>query len=423
MTSPICIKRLAEKLGRPIGTLIALSHQNDPFSADTPAKRLQAEWFAATYAGFGDAIGVHLRRVHYRIISQEKPIDDYDGVPCINTDEFWDKLCKAAKFARYLKLVDVASFDDRRNPDPIIFLPEDAGEPNIDVKDFDIPAVPEPPELALYADEPPQKYHVELWCEKSSCQDELEIIARRYKLNVQLALGEISLTACHSLVQRAIASGRPVRILYLSDFDPAGQSMPVATARKIEWLIYSQNAELDVQLRPIVLNHEQCVRYRLPRTPIKAAERRAANFEERFDEGATELDALIALHPGELERIVEAEVLRYFDQTLAERFKEEANKTLRQLGAINSEVIAAHAAEIRSLQRRYAKLNEEAEGLFDQISEELEERAKDVPLPVVEAKTLSQPQLRNPAPRSPKPRRHGLRLRPLRLNRFEQRLT
>jgi hypothetical protein len=58
---------------------------------------------------------------------------------------------------------------------------------------------------------------------------------------------------------------------------------------------------------------EQCIEYGLPRTPIKETERRALRFEERFGEGATELDALEALHPGLLREIVLGEVRRYWN--------------------------------------------------------------------------------------------------------------
>jgi hypothetical protein len=122
------VTRLAEELGRSKGSLIALAPHNDPFNVDTPAKRLQAEWFAAIYAEFAGVAGVHLRRVHYRILSQNEPVNDYDGLPYTNTLECWQKLCQAAKYARYLKLVDIASFDDRQNPGPIIYLPVDVAE-------------------------------------------------------------------------------------------------------------------------------------------------------------------------------------------------------------------------------------------------------------------------------------------------------
>ena len=125
----------------------------------------------------------------------------------------------------------------------------------------------------------------------------------RYGINIVTGVGELSLTRCIELVARARASGRPVRILYVSDFDPGGMSMPVAVARKIEFYVRSHDETLDIQVRPVVLTEEQCIEYRLPRIPIKASEHRGAKFEERFGEGMTELDALEALHPGELQRI------------------------------------------------------------------------------------------------------------------------
>jgi hypothetical protein len=75
--------------------------------------------------------------------------------------------------------------------------------------------------------------------------------------------------------------------------------MPVAMARKIEHNLRTNAPDLDIQVRVVLLTKEQCEEYRLPRSPIKESERRAARFEERFGEGTTELDALEALHPGE----------------------------------------------------------------------------------------------------------------------------
>jgi hypothetical protein len=102
------------------------------------------------------------------------------------------------------------------------------------------------------------------------------------------------------------------------------------------------NPELDIQVRPIVLTHEQCVAYELPRTPIKDTERRAAKFEERFGEGATELDALEALHPGQLQRIVETEVARYYDATLDERWRVAKSAVETELYRIRQEVWDNH---------------------------------------------------------------------------------
>jgi hypothetical protein len=67
------------------------------------------------------------------------------------------------------------------------------------------------------------------------------------------------------------------------------------------------------------LTADQCKQYHLPRTPIKDSERRAGVFEARHGAGATELDALEALHPGELRKIVIEAVDHYYDSDLQER--------------------------------------------------------------------------------------------------------
>ena len=67
---------------------------------------------------YGDK--VHIRRVHYQIVSQRTPVMLPNGKPYENTAECWDMLNMASKVARYLQLVDPAAFTDRRNDDPVI---------------------------------------------------------------------------------------------------------------------------------------------------------------------------------------------------------------------------------------------------------------------------------------------------------------
>ena len=62
-----------------------------------------------------------------------------------------------------------------------------------------------------------------------------------------------------------------------------------------------------------MLTKQQCVDYQLPRTPIKESDRRKSGFEERHGEGATELDALEALHPGEMGDILQQAIGPYVD--------------------------------------------------------------------------------------------------------------
>jgi hypothetical protein len=296
------LKKLAEKLGRPPATLIVLVPQNDPFYI-TPNREAEAEWFAEIWQRFDCQPGTHNRRIHYVLISQERPVLMPNGRPYENTVECFMFLNGASRDARYLGLVQVRDLVDRRNDEAVINLPDD-DETSATIftggglHDY-VPPSFETPRLRIDPPVIPQRFHVEIWCEKSTMNDVLMPLGERYGVNVVTGIGELSLTRCAELVDRAKAS-RPVRVLYLSDFDPAGASMPVAVARKIEFMLRSEGHDLDIQVRPIVLTHEQCRQYRLPRTPIKASENRAARFEARFGEGATELDALEALHPGEL---------------------------------------------------------------------------------------------------------------------------
>ena len=72
-----------------------------------------------------------------------------------------------------------------------------------------------------------EDYAIEIWAEKSTMNDVLEPLARRLDVTLVTGVGELSHTHCNMLVKRALAHGRKTRILYISDFDPAGDGMPV----------------------------------------------------------------------------------------------------------------------------------------------------------------------------------------------------
>jgi hypothetical protein len=385
------IKALAAELDRPARTLIALSDVNDPFYIG-PARQRDAEWFAAIWAQLTPDKGIHIRRLHYRLVSTTT-FTLPNGQKYENTEECDKKLGDASLGARYLDLVPADWFDDRRNPDPIINLTNVAAgpdygiicsDPDAEVQSADMPSLPQ---LALNAPIIEQHYHVEIWCEKTTMNDVLAPLARRYGTNLITGMGELSLTACVNVVERAQASSRPVRVMYVSDFDPKGYDMPVSVARKIEHRLALKGLELDIQVRPIALTEEQCREYELPRVPNN--EHGSARFEARFGEGRTELDALEALHPGELHRIVEAEILRYFDADLDARVEATASDIQEEFDGLNEEVHAEHEAEIAELQASWRRITEEnnrrieqwrekAKPLWDAVALSLGERSPDL---------------------------------------------
>ena len=72
--------------------------------------------------------------------------------------------------------------------------------------------------------------------------------------------GERSITVALNMVRWIEQVEKPARIFSLSDFDPAGQSMPVAMARKLEEVVRTRQVERDIRLFPLVLTVGQAQR-------------------------------------------------------------------------------------------------------------------------------------------------------------------
>jgi hypothetical protein len=397
------IKALAKETGKRVTDLIALAAQNDPFYQGTPTTLALAEWFAEFYHNsFSYGTRAHIRRCHYLIVSLGLTLPN--GRPYENTEECWNTLLLASKAARYLKLVDIYSFDDRKNDEPVDYSQSSGYAPAIGIYDYlydsdlKVPDFPDYPTFSLSDYEARQAYHLEVWCEKTTMNDILLPLCQRYNMVLQTGAGELSITATANLARRLEASGKPARIFYVSDFDPAGQSMPVAVARKLEYFVRNEQLDADIRLFPMVLTAEQVARYRLPRTPIKETERRREHFEQHHGTGAVELDALEALYPGELARVLTAAIERYYDTALAEQARERRAELERDLRAIRRDVIDAHIDaindvrdELEGIRRdfgpRMATYSEHLQSLWQAISADLDEAKPDLAdYPVPEGK-------------------------------------
>ncbi len=312
------IKETAKENGESVQDLLALSPGNDPFYVGSPGQMEKAKWFGTLYDMMGRPDQVHIRRVHYWLttgggIGTPKP----DGNVYQNSVKDWSLMTMAAKYARYAGFVPIERVIDRRNP-PAIVNSEywDHESPEEMRKEMDANEIINTIVGRFWPYNPSktQPYLMEIWCEKSTMNDILEPICEEYGMNLVTGLGELSITSVRLLIERIHEADKPTRVFYISDFDPAGEGMPVSVSRKIEFLIQDQHHEGDIKLMPIVLTPEQCVKYKLPRIPIKEEERRKAGFEERHGTGATELDALEALHPGELRKIIEGYIDQYFNR-------------------------------------------------------------------------------------------------------------
>jgi hypothetical protein len=182
------LKQLANDAGVRLQDLLVLASANDPFNCGGPEQVKQAEWFAAIWSRFMGEKSGHLRKLHYKLVSQVTPILKPDGTVYQNTEADWQRLQTWSKFARYLGLVDPRQIVDQRNPDPHLFAPHpvDPEEPSWSIESwhgFDLPSIP----TQLWTDfslpvaivegyqyhAGEQPYLLELWEEKSTMDDDL----------------------------------------------------------------------------------------------------------------------------------------------------------------------------------------------------------------------------------------------------------
>lgn len=337
-------KQRSKESGRRMSDWLILSGPADPFFAEQPAQKKWAEWFTDLYEKRGWGSRVHtIRGLHYALRTNPEPMpsgDMYDYQKPSHVQDLYD----AVKYARTLGLVDDAMIVEEQN-EPSVYVPE-RERLMIGVNDhllfnsIKIPDVPLPPNFFLSGYEPDQRYHLEIWCEKNTMNHVLMRLATRYNAVLQTCRGQPSLSMIRNLIERVQQYGKPAIILYINDFDPSGMAMPVVVARHIEHYLYARKLDLHINVDQIVLTPEQVQEYNLPINildddPNKKGEPgRNMSFKQRYGvDGSTELDALEELRPGELRRVIERAILKYYDDELESQVyvaKEELEDYLRE---------------------------------------------------------------------------------------------
>lgn len=306
--------------------LTVLEHKHDPYRQDTPALRRDAVWFADQVARFlPGGQTVHLRGIFYRIVAHGR-IRKPDRTVFTNTDDNWEWMTKvAAKAARWLGLVPFERIVDERNAAPEIVEPPAAVQPEWFLSSgVSFGTSPDlggalPRYCMFNFTPPPQPFRLILIGEKVSLAGELRSVATEVGAELVLPTGDLSDTLIYGIAKRADEDGRPAAIFYFSDFDPAGWTMPVGLSRKLQALRDLYFPDLDVQVHAVALNLDQVTRLDLPSTPLKATEIRADRWREAMGHEQTEIDALLALHPGEVARLARQACKPFWDPTLRGR--------------------------------------------------------------------------------------------------------
>ncbi len=309
----------------------------DPFFVGSPKDYEEAKWAA----GLWDRMmskrkkPLHLRGFHYWIMSQSilKPGNGEKYAHGADPAKDWLFLLRAAQMARYLGIGEWKNLIDLKHPDPKDYDNywvgsglSKTGEVDIQselnsklegiVDEFLRELLSNAPN---YHDDGYQMYHLEVLCEKGSMGFVIEPACRKYEACYQSFVGQASVEKIDMMTDRAIKAarvGKEVRIFYIADYDRYGRSMVPAVARKIEFRNIVEQQGADIKLTRLALNEEQINQYKLPYAP-------------KHGEEVVELDALEAIHPGVLGKIVEGALKPYYDNEKP-KIVEQENRRIRE---------------------------------------------------------------------------------------------
>jgi hypothetical protein len=380
--------RFTIELGRDISglsiqDLSVLSERSDPYRQDTDAGHRDGKWFGDMVRRFVPSGTVHLRGLHYRLVA-DSDVSMPNGQTYINTDDCWGWLQEVSIPARWLNYVDFERIRDERNDPPEIFVPETSctgiwlseGE-HVTIPPFNHRICPEF-QCNIGCQQP---YRIAFIGEKSSLRDVLLPIASRVGGELLLPTGECSTSMVAGLARRADADGRPLVILYFSDFDPSGWHMPVNVARRLQAMRDLKYPGLEIQVHAVCLNHSQVTRLTLPSTPLKEKERRADKWRAAWGHEQTEIDALCALQPEVLREIAEEAVAPFHDHTLGLRiseaedeWQENANTWLQDQDAYGEGCVRLEPAyaRVRQVYEQVRVVAEEYNSIQREVSAELD---------------------------------------------------
>lgn len=352
------IKHLAARKGRRAKDLLVLDERNDPFYVGSRAQYANAEWARELYRLLAPKGPVHIRRLHYFALAQpqhRKP----NGTVYSNTTANWKFLICACKFARYLKLLPYEGFVDRRNLFDNPSGPHAEAEP---YRGYCRRFVFDTMEKLCkrYMKSMMAKLmgaSVEIWVEKSTAADLVAPVSEKYGINVVTSMGDISLTAVWNFIRRVSDIRKPVRIFFISDFDPAGENMPISVARKIEFLLrqYKLNKKLDIKLKPLLLTRRQCETFRLPGIPVLEKFGKNCSFAKYHGQSVVELHALEVARPGYVRQLVESRMKEYIDLSKLTCLVKATNAITSQLSCQITELIEQNA-NLNTISRAADKL-------------------------------------------------------------------
>ena len=205
--------------------------------------------------------------------------------------------------------------------------------------------------------------------EKTSLEPVVAPIAERYGADLYLPSGDISDTMLHRIAKTGAEDGRHVVVLTLSDCDPSGWNMPKVIGHKLRAFKDSLYPQLSFEVRRVALIPAQVREHKLPSTPLKESEKRADKWKEATGLEQTEIDAVAALQPDLLRRILLGAIEPFYDKSLNQRVAEAHRDWLREAQtALVDQLDPDELARIeREAEQKLAELRAEIDAINDAL--------------------------------------------------------
>jgi len=149
----------------------------------------------------------------------------------------------------------------------------------------------------------------EVWVESRSIAGVIEDTCRDLAVSLYPSGGFASMSFIYDTAQNVNAEddGRPLRVFYIGDFDPAG----VLIDRKIEQGLREHlNADVEMHFERIGITREQVDEYDLPTKPRKATDKRAPEVEFTVEAEAMPAHLLRQLLRDRIEELLPYDALR-----------------------------------------------------------------------------------------------------------------
>ena len=269
-----------------------MAKKNDPLYAGQPYQLEGALWFAEFHHRCVGNRRFHLR-FNFYLATGEYPDPDTgeyyttympNGEELLKDEEgHWEWFQEISKWARNIGAVDPGLIVDKRryNITENHILEPDEPEVEFTLPEVVLPRADYAHSRVTYASglvhgyEPddgrvPSK--IELWSEKGLDEEDNPVIRNLcYQEDVTLVegTGYMTISTMHSLLRDRAREGKPIRIIYLADFDDAGQFMARGPARHIESAIQYMVPKPDIRLHHLALTAQQVAERGIPKNTTK----------------------------------------------------------------------------------------------------------------------------------------------------------